>query len=200
MAAYFKEGRGKAFGIYNALKGAGYVLGPSIGGAIVWRSDFSMIFLVSFAVGALAFVLSLFLPRTEEKPRLADNDDDFSPKQMVAAFRQPALLRWYAVIVINMFMVGILFGFLPVYVNSLGYDQLRNGMIVTATTTSYLLIQPLAGYLADRLNPTHVVFAGLLLSALSVVLLPFTAAPTLPPRHSWVELAWGLSGRTPMPS
>lgn len=175
VAAYFKEGRGKAFGIYNAIKGAGYVLGPSIGGAIVWKSNFSMVFLASFAVGMLAFVLSLFLPRMEEKPRLEDDDDDFSPKQMVAVFREPTLLPWYSVIVINMFMVGILFGFLPLYVNSLGYDQLRNGMIVTAATTSYLLIQPIAGYLADRFNASRVVFAGLLLSALSIVLLPFTA-------------------------
>lgn len=114
VAAYFKEGRGKAFGIYNALKGAGYVLGPRIGGAIVWKSNFSMIFLLSFAVGAFAFVLSLFLPQAGEKPNLADDEDDFSPKQMVAAFREPELLGWYAVIVVNMFMVGILFGFLPV--------------------------------------------------------------------------------------
>jgi hypothetical protein len=51
-------------------------------------------------------------------------------KVFAAAFRERSLLRWYVVIVVNMFMVGILFGFLPVYVNSLGYDQLRNGLIV----------------------------------------------------------------------
>ena len=68
--------------------------------------------------------------------------DDFSPKQILAAFWESGLLRWYTVIVVHIFMVGILFGFLPVYVNPPGYDQLWNGMIVTAATTSYLLIQP----------------------------------------------------------
>lgn len=98
---------------------------------------------------------------------------------MIAAFREPTLLRWYVVIVINMFMVGILFGFLPVYVSSLGYGQLRNGIIVAAATASYLLIQPLAGHLADRLDPARVIFAGLALSGLSLVAIPFTGGLTL---------------------
>jgi MFS family permease len=35
VADYFPESRGRAFGVYNAIKGAGYVLSPVIGGAIV---------------------------------------------------------------------------------------------------------------------------------------------------------------------
>ncbi len=34
VAEYFSGDRGKAFGIYNSLKGPGYVLGPIIGGGI----------------------------------------------------------------------------------------------------------------------------------------------------------------------
>ncbi len=178
VAAHFKENRGRAFGFYNAFKGAGYVLGPTIGGAIVWKSNFSMIFLVSFAVGTLAFFLSLFLPRVSTKAKL-DDDDDFSPRQMIAAFRQGKLLRWYVVIVINMFMVGVLFGFVPVYVNSLGYGQLKNGLILAGSTASYLLVQPVAGYLADRFDPTRVVVVGLALSAVSILFIPFAVGPML---------------------
>jgi len=178
VAEYFAEDRGKAFGIYNALKGAGYVAGPSIGGFIVWKSSFAMIFLASSAAGALAFVLSLLLPPTTTKTSLK-NEDAFSLKLFAAAFRERNLLRWYVVIVVNMFMVGVLVGFLPVYVNSLGYDQLRNGFIVAASTASYLLIQPLAGLLADRFGPTQVTFAGLGISAIAIVLVPFATGAIL---------------------
>jgi len=65
-----------------------------------------------------------------------------------------------------MFIVGILFGFLPVYVNLLGYDQLKNRFVVAAATASYLLIQPLAGYLADRVDPVRVVLGGLVLETI----------------------------------
>jgi MFS family permease len=178
LAEYFAEDRGKAFGIYNSLKGAGYVLGPISGGVIVWKSSFAAIFLVSSAAGALAFLLSLLLPPPATKRRL-DDDDDFSLKFFGAAFRERNLLRWYVVIVVNMFMIGILFGFLPVYVNSLGYDQLKNGFIVAASTTSYLLIQPVAGLLADRFGPTQVTFAGLGVSAVAITLVPFTTGALL---------------------
>jgi MFS family permease len=176
VAEYFAEDRGKAFGIYNSLKGAGYVLGPIIGGFIVWKSSFATIFLASSAAGALAFLLSLLLPPTTTKTPL---DDDFSLKLFAAAFRERTLLQWYVVIVVNMFMVGILLGFLPVYVNSLGYDQLKNGFIVAASTASYLLIQPLAGLLADRFGPTQVTYAGLGVSAIAIVLVPFTTGALL---------------------
>ena len=179
VAAYFPDGRGSAFGVYNALKGLGYVLGPSIGGAIVWRYSFSAIFVASFLAGAFAFCFAIFLPGLSAKSKLEDDDDDFSPRQIVAALREPRMLGRYVVIVVNMFMAGILFGFLPVYVNSLGYDQLKNGFIAAAATTSYLLIQPLAGYLADRFDAKRVVLTGLILSASSLALIPFSTGGVL---------------------
>jgi DHA1 family tetracycline resistance protein-like MFS transporter len=72
VAQYFAEDRGKAFGIYNSLKGAGYVLGPVIGGFIVWKSSFATIFLASSAAGAMAFLLSFLLPPTTTKAPLDD--------------------------------------------------------------------------------------------------------------------------------
>jgi MFS family permease len=93
--------------------------------------------------------------------------------------RDRRLLPWYAIIVVNMFLVGILFGFLPIYVSSLEYDQLRDGLIVGAVTISYLLVQPLAGHLADRLDPLKVILVGLILSATGVLLVPFTTGAAL---------------------
>lgn len=45
---------------------------------------------------------------------LARDQPELSLKQLVGLFRDRRLLPIYAVIVINMFLVGILFGFLPV--------------------------------------------------------------------------------------
>ena len=55
-------------------------------------------------------------------------------------FRDPRLLPIYAVIVINMFLVGILFGFLPVYVHGLGYSAPKSGTVVSIATAAYLLV------------------------------------------------------------
>src|SRR4029453_7103099 len=77
VGAYVAEQRGRAYGIYNAIKGAGYVVSPIVGGAIVLQSNFAMIFVASAAIGGVAFVLSLLLPnpQLDVSPTLDDDDD-----------------------------------------------------------------------------------------------------------------------------
>ena len=83
----------------------------------------------------------------------------------------------YAVIIINMFLVGILFGFLPVYVHGLGYSPTESGTVVSLGTAAYLLIQPVAGALADRYAMRTTVLLGLLVAALSITAITFASAP-----------------------
>ncbi|MBA3830735.1 MAG: MFS transporter [Chthoniobacterales bacterium] len=175
VAKYFETGRGKAFGIYNAIKGAGYVIAPALGGFLIHGYGFAMIFIVSAGVGLVALLLSLLLPRDQNKDNnLKDDDDDMTLRQFFLIFKEPRLLPVYAVIVINMFMVGILFGFLPVYLHGIGYTPLQSGTAVSAATLSYLLVQPLAGYFADRISISVTVIVGLALAAFAIILTTFT--------------------------
>ncbi len=180
VGVYFTENRGRAYGIYNAIKGAGYVVSPVIGGAIVLKSNFTAIFYVTAAIGILALLISRNLPdpKNAEKPKL-DDDDDFSLKSLWQVCRQPDLLRWYLVIVVNMFFVGILFGFLPVYISRLGYTPFESGIVISVVALAYLLVQPLAGWLADFVDTATTIKAGLVLSAASVIAAPFTQDDSL---------------------
>ena len=173
VGVYYEQNRGRAYGIYNAIKGAGYVLSPLAGGLIIARSHFSYIFVASAAIGVLALALSLFLPNVKEKIDLDDDDDDFSIQSFLSVFRDPKLIRWYAIIVVNMFFVSILFGFLPVRVYALQYGPVQTGLILSLVALSYLLIQPVAGYLADRTDVTTTIRVGLILSAISIIAAPF---------------------------
>ncbi len=173
VAALFPTTRGQALGVYNALKGAGYVVAPILGGWVVSRFGFAGLFVVSAAVGAAVLTLSLVL-REPAQPADLDDDDDFSLSAFLAPFAAPRLRPWYAVIVINMFFVGILFGFVPVYVNRLGYDPFQAGLIVGAGTLAYLLVQPLAGRLADGVGGRATIVWGLALSSSATVALPFS--------------------------
>jgi len=178
VASYFADGRGRAFGIYNAVKGAGYAIAPALGGWLAHDYGFGAIFVVSAAVGLLALLLSLALPPDRAGAGL-DGDDDLSLRQLLAVFAAPRLLPVYAVIVINMFLVGILFGFLPVYLYAIGYTPLQSGVVVSLATLSYLLVQPFAGSLADRADIRRTVLAGLLLAALAIGTVTFSSGAPL---------------------
>lgn len=180
VGSYYKERRGQAFGIYNAIKGAGYVLSPIIGSVIVWKSHFSVIFIATAAVGVLAFLLCLPLPEPKTKAEeVFDDDDAFSLKGLRAVFRQADLWPWYVVIVVNMFFVGILFGFLPVRIHALHYQPLTSGIFLAIAALSYLLIQPPAGILADKMGAGRTVQVGLALSGVGIILIPFVSGALL---------------------
>ncbi|MEJ7597041.1 MAG: MFS transporter [Kofleriaceae bacterium] len=117
----FVEGRGRAFGIYNAIKGAGYVVSPTIGALLATRAGFGAVFIASAALGALAFVLTFLLPNDRRGGQARDDDDDDEPglRELVALLKSRTLLPIYAAIVVNMFIVGVLFGFLPVYLRAI---------------------------------------------------------------------------------
>jgi MFS family permease len=86
-------------------------------------------------------------------------------------------VRWYAVIVINMFFVGILFGFLPVRVHALGYAPAASGALLAVVALSYLLIQPVAGIAAERAGTGLTIRIGLAVSALSLIALAVVSGP-----------------------
>ena len=173
VGVYYEQNRGRAYGIYNAIKGAGYVLSPLAGGLIIAQSHFRYIFVAAAAIGVLAFVLSWFLPNVQEKLDFDDDDDDFSIQSFISVFKDPKLIRWYTIIVVNMFFVSILFGFLPVRVYALQYSPVQTGLILSLVALSYLLIQPVAGHLADKMDVTTTIRIGLILSAISIIAAPF---------------------------
>src|SRR5260370_674752 len=179
VAKHFVQGRGQAFGIYNAVKGAGYVIAPALGGFIIHAANFAMIFVVSGCIGAVALLLSLFLPPDRSDDATLDDDENITLAQFFSIFKEPRLVPVDAVIIINMFLVGILFGFLPVYLHSIGYTAIQSGSILSGATASYLLVQPLAGHLADQFEIRTTVIAGLLLAPLGIMMATFTSGIAL---------------------
>lgn len=180
VGVYFREQRGRAFGVYNALKGAGYVVSPLVGGFIVARQSFSGVFGASAGIGLLSLLLALALPSDKEAfgSRL-DGDEDLSWRSFLAVFREPRMLPWYAVTVVNMFFVGILFGFLPVRAHALGLNATASGLLLSAVSLAYLVIQPLAGALADRVSAGLTIRLGLFISGATVIAIPFVQGPVL---------------------
>ncbi len=173
VAAYFPKSRGEAIGEYNALKGAGYVVGPAIGGFIVAKVSFAGLFVATAMVGFIVLAMALSLKEPSQHVDF-DNDDKFNLHDFFTPFSDPRLMPWYVVIVVNMFLVGILFGFVPVHLSRIGFDPFRAGLILSIGTLAYLVIQPFAGRWADRYGGRTTIILGLAVSSLSTLFLVFT--------------------------
>jgi len=179
VAAYFPQQRGQSLGIYNALKGAGYVSAPVLGGFVVAQTNFAGLFVVSAMVGLVVLALSLVLREPAETAELEDDDDDFNLHESFSPFSDSRLSPWYAVIVVNMFFVGVLLGFVPVYLNTIGYDPFNAGVILSIGTLAYLLVQPPAGWMVDKFGGHVTIIAGLLALSISIALMTFMQGPLL---------------------
>ncbi len=179
VAKYFETGRGQAFGIYNAIKGAGYVIAPTCGGLLAQNFGFWSIFVACAALGAVTLVVSFFLPHDVSRQELEDDDDDMALGTLLSVFKDKLLAPIYAVITINMFLVGILFGFLPVYLHSIGFSTIGSGALISTATLAYLVVQPFAGHLADRFNVKTTVLVALSFAALSIIAISYTTGPLL---------------------
>jgi MFS family permease len=174
VAAYFPKSRGEAIGKYNALKGAGYVIAPAIGGFVVATVSFAGLFIVTAFVGFIVLAMALTLKEPSQPVDIEDDDERFSLHDFLAPFSDPRMTPWYFVIVVNMFLVGILFGFVPVYLNKVGFDPFKAGIVLSAGTLAYLVVQPPAGRLADRYGGKTTIIVGLAVSSLSTLFLVFT--------------------------
>ena len=170
VAEYFKDNIEGPMGVYNAIKGLGYVISPVIGGGIVLYSGFSYLFIACFIVGIAAIVAALFISKDVRKE--FDDDDDL--KELLTSFKDAKLLPWYLVTTVNMMFMGIVFGFLPVFLNVSGFDPLRSGAVMAAVALAFLLIQPLTGTISRLLGFRRAIYAGLIAEAALLIVLPFT--------------------------
>lgn len=66
VGVYFKKRRGQAYGIYNAIKGSGYVISPVVGGALLLNNNFSSIFIAA-ALLRCPGIWSLFVAAESHK-------------------------------------------------------------------------------------------------------------------------------------
>lgn len=172
VAKFFMKNRGTAYGIYNTVKGIGYGLAPLTGGLIVAKVGFSALFVLISILGIFVLFLTLFLPGDHQG---ADMLTFGSFKSFLKPFQDKNSYPVYAAIIINTFSVGALFGFLPLYLYSIGYTPVEYGIVVSIAAVSYVGIQPIAGYLADRVRVHLTILVGLLLTGVGISIATFTS-------------------------
>lgn len=170
------EERGRYFGLVGALSGAGFMLGPAIGGLLA-GINYSAPFLA--ATGVIVFTLLwgfFFLPEslTKEHRVVSVRLRDLNPLAQVGALLSIANLRW---LMLASFFYALPFAVLQsnltiLLKDSLGWDATAAGLIATVVGVVDIVVQGvLVGKLLKIFGDVKLGIGSLVLVALSYVLL-----------------------------
>ncbi len=168
VADMYRQRRGGYMGWYGAVRTSSYLLGPLLGGFVLFFADFRTAWIVVGATGLLAFVPALALPRQSpvlERPDRPRATWRTLRSHLSQAFRNPKLLT-LGLIEAAMY-VGLRANkaFLPLYAVSVGLNAAQIGIVFSIQVGSSLVTQPACGHLADRLGRKPLIIVGLLLIA-----------------------------------
>jgi len=195
-----REARGAAYGAYTAATQAGAMLGPLLGGWLLWTRGFSTTFVTAGTLGVIS-VLLFFLMRLPPVPGLVNreslivNRDESSVERLTYNVARPHgvaavlydMTRGARTVLGNVRVVvtsatdgarqvanGALMAFLPIYVVGIGLDAAQAGMLFGVQSVTSFASRPTMGWASDRIGRRPLILLGLVVCAGSLAAIPFT--------------------------
>ncbi|CAJ36053.1 MFS transporter [Methanocella arvoryzae] len=176
VADLFKEGKGKAMGTYNSIKGAGYALGPIAGGLIIqYFRDFNMMFWLCTGVALVCLLLSFAFVRESYNPK---EHKRVPVAEMIREGSQSDYLACYFIGMTGMLVFYSIISFLPMYGLQNQIDTGTTGLILGVQAVIYVLAQYYCGKAADKYGSRLPLMVGSVL--LTVALLMIALVPSAP--------------------
>ena len=176
VAELYRERRGAALGTYTACTQSGSLLGPFIGGYLVYAAGFSSAFVTAGVFGCIAIVLfySLHLdvatPRVNEKGLATVMAEMW--KGFVVVARNQKVLITSCTDAAKMIANGALMAFLPLYGVSVGLNPGEVGLLFTVQAFTSFFSKPIMGRVSDRVGRQPLIVIGLLICASTFVCIP----------------------------
>lgn len=178
VAELFQERRGAALGGYTASTQAGALLGPVLGGWLVYAVGFPTTFITAGLCGGLGLICFLAL-RLSPPPPLGEKSLRRVAQEMWQGFRivanNTAVLVTSATDGAKMIANGALMAFLPIYGTSVGLNPGQIGVLFGVQGVTSFLSKPIMGRASDHIGRRPLILLGLLLCAVSFVLIPQVA-------------------------
>lgn len=162
---------------------SGDICGTVIGGMLVERIGYSGIFFLSAAFSLLTLVVTLMIfhklrEGRDEETGSSVSRDGFSVKKLFCIFQDPKFcaVLFFQAIPAKMVMVGVLFYFVPLYLEGIEVLQSNIGRIIIGYGLSLVFLGPLfSRYLGkERLRKYNIFTGGMITSA---ALLAFQFSP-----------------------
>ena len=176
VAELYRERRGAALGTYTACTQSGALLGPFIGGYLVYAAGFSSAFVTAGIFGCIAVVIFYSLRLSPPPPRL--HQKGFAPllaemwKGFTAVAKNRKVLITSSTDAAKMIANGALMAFLPLYGVAAGLNPGEVGLLFTVQAFTSFFSKPIMGRVSDRVGRQPLIMIGLLICAATFVGIP----------------------------
>jgi MFS family permease len=183
VGEWFAQQRGEAFGWYTSATQGGGLLGPMIGGAIVYQYGFSPAFLLAGVFGMLAVGFFCLIPQESSAAPVSDHSWATLWPELREGLQRvcqsPPILRISLVEAAKMAANGTLMAFLPLYGLLIGLNAAEIGVLFGVQAFTSFIAKPFMGRLSDRSSRQPLISGGLGLCALMVMVIPHIQAYAL---------------------
>jgi len=174
--------KGERMGMYSSATIVGRSIAPFLGGALIGIASlgFAGVYMACAIAGIIALVLLMAGFRNlPEESVLTERKIEAGPRESVwrslaAVCRNRTIMTTSSIEAIQYFAYGSVETFLPIYALSIGLQAYQIGIMLGVQLVSLLLAKPLMGSVSDRIGRKPVIILGLLLCAISILLIPFT--------------------------
>jgi MFS family permease len=179
VADLYRERRGAALGTYTACTQAGALLGPVIGGWLVYVTNFSATFVTAGIFGCIGLIL-FFSLRLKPPPPLR-HEEGFIPllaemwKGFALVAKNPRVLVTSCTDAAKMIANGTLLAFLPLYGVSAGLNPGEVGILFGIQGVTSFFSKPIMGRVSDQVGRQPLIILGLLICAGTFTLIPHVA-------------------------
>ncbi len=175
VADLFTDRKGEAMGTYNSLKGAGYALGPILGGIVTQYLNFFYTFLLCAIASAIVLALCLATVRESSIPPKKGQ----SVGLMLKESNRLDYVSCYLIGMSGMLAFYAIISFLPVYGTENRIGTGVTGTILGIQAIVYVLAQYYSGRVADRYGSRLPIMAGSTLLAAGVSLIALVPSPVV---------------------
>lgn len=192
-----RDGRDQRYGWYSTVASLGQLAGPAIAallvggtlvagavatspegplGGIIAVSPETPVFLFSAGATAIAFVLSLFLPRRRPRPPDESVTTGRAPGILSSAARvlqRPGMAAAMLVSITVISSVDVLIAYLPVYGEAKGLPVETVGLLLSVRAASSMISRLFMAQLIALLGRNRLLAASMILAGGCIALLPF---------------------------
>lgn len=170
VSYYLKEQTTQAIGTISFYNTIGQMLGILTGGWFADLFGFEAAFLIGGAVGLLGLIGSFFIVENKEE----SNQTITMQGVIEVAGDKTLLIVSFLAILSQLLAFATVFGFTPVYAQSLGASKFDMGLLTFFSTFPTAVAAWIGGgYLSNRFGEKKVVIAGFIFIGIFTILIPF---------------------------